>query len=323
MASTLQRYRSLNIRDSQEVVRLGEEMLESGGVKKLGDELWPFLEQLAIAALDCGKLDLAKVCRDRLEEKFPGSPRVQALVGMIHEGEGRLALAKAFYEKVLAEDENNVAVRKRLISLHVHRYPIPSTSTSVIKSSDSSNSKDDLSLERGIELLVEHLDTVYSDVEGWQQLAEIYASIGQYRHSLACVSDLILLQPQNPFWSLRYAETAFTLGDYKLAYRSYLRTMELSGPMEKGGLGRRAALGLKLSIGRLTDTDGSTNNPSDPSVNSPEQIEAIDALVTKQILDAYSSGQSNNWTPGGPKVSGHVESRSVKAWIARLGGSGI
>jgi hypothetical protein len=67
-----------------------------------------------------------------------------------------------------------------------------------------------------------------------------------YEQSLSALGDLILLQPHSSFWQLRYAETAYTMGDYALAYRSFLRTIELAGSMQSGGLGRRAALGVKL-----------------------------------------------------------------------------
>ena len=70
----------------------------------------------------------------------------------------------------------------------------------------------------------------------------------RYQQSLSALGDLILLQPQNPFYSLRYAETAYTLGDYELAYHTYLRVLELCGKdgiIQYGGPGRRAAFGLK------------------------------------------------------------------------------
>lgn len=158
-------------------------------------------------------------------------------------------------------------MRKRLISLHLHHSSPPSSSTAVAKGS-ASTSTGALSLQRGVELLVEYLDTVYNDVEAWQQLADVYASQGlcvgesrratltarSYAQSLACLSDLQLLQPQSPFFALQHAETAYTLADYPLAYRSFLRAMELSGPLDaepkgrgdRGGLGRRAAIGVKL-----------------------------------------------------------------------------
>ena len=79
------------------------------------------------------------------------------------------------------------AMRKRLISLHLHHSPLPSTSTAVAKGG-ASTSSGSLSLQRGVELLVEYLDTVYNDVEAWQELADVYASQGLCAHSRTSAS---------------------------------------------------------------------------------------------------------------------------------------
>jgi Flp pilus assembly protein TadD len=70
--------------------------------------VWPFFEQLAFAALDCGRNELASVCIDRLAKRFPGSPRVTVLKGMLLEGSGKLDDARELYEKALAEDDSSV-----------------------------------------------------------------------------------------------------------------------------------------------------------------------------------------------------------------------
>ena len=69
--------------------------------------------------------------------------------------------------------------------------------------------------------------------------------VHSYQQSLSALGDLLLLQPQNPFYTLRYAETAYTLQDLELAYHYYLKTLELCG-MSMDGAGRRAAFGIKL-----------------------------------------------------------------------------
>jgi hypothetical protein len=76
---TLAEYRIHNTRASQEVLDKGSEILKSGKANaKLGDEgasryypslatysqdgtVWPFLEQLFLAAIDVGRLDVADV----------------------------------------------------------------------------------------------------------------------------------------------------------------------------------------------------------------------------------------------------------------------
>jgi hypothetical protein len=102
---------------------------------------------------------------------------------------------------------------------------------------------------------------VYSDPEGWLQLADAYASLGllslplprplhlfalfalwkliqshliqstpspmrcspralRYEQSLSALEDLILIQPENTFHILRYAETAYTAGEYELCVQN-------------------------------------------------------------------------------------------------------
>ena len=61
-ALVLAQWRKTGDRKSAEVCVMGEQILMSpGGLQGLKDEVWPFLEQLALAAMDCGKAGLAKV----------------------------------------------------------------------------------------------------------------------------------------------------------------------------------------------------------------------------------------------------------------------
>lgn len=108
-ASILAGLRKQNIKDSRLVTEHGEAILQaSNGLSSLKEDVWSFLDQLAVAALEMGKKDLANVCIDRLNKRFPDSPRVKPLQGMYLEAEGHFDLARMFYEKYLSEDENNV-----------------------------------------------------------------------------------------------------------------------------------------------------------------------------------------------------------------------
>lgn len=127
---------------------------------------------------------------------------------------------------------------------------------------------------------------------------------------LACLADLILLQPTNTFHVLRHAETAYTMGDYAAAYREFCRALEMAGPMTEGGLGRRAAFGIKLclrrmgsmegtpsssSTGKNKDTAGSTIMVADETL-LPKRAKDIDALVTKELLETYAKGEEMHRT---------------------------
>lgn len=50
--------------------------------------VWNLYEQMAVAALDSGKIDLADVYVNKLVKQFPDSLRVKRLEGMVMEYEG-------------------------------------------------------------------------------------------------------------------------------------------------------------------------------------------------------------------------------------------
>ncbi|KAA1101502.1 hypothetical protein PGT21_022763 [Puccinia graminis f. sp. tritici] len=308
--------RDSGLRQSQEVVELAEVVLGTAGrTSRLGDDLWTVYEQVAVAALDIGNVELAKTVIQRLEAKFPKSARVTVLHGMLMEAQGDLLGAKSFYEQELEKPfspknadlgsvgELNMRVRKRLIALHLHHSPPTCPQASQPYSSSSSTSSTPFSLHTAIQLLVDHLDTVYSDPEGWLQLADIYASLGLYEQSLSALEDLILIQPENTFHILRYAETAYTAGEYELSYKTYLRVIELSDRISsesKGGPCRRAALGLKVCIQRL------------PKSSTRQEIEKV---IDEALVTCYSQ----DWVPLQPglRVASEPCRKVLKTFLAQ------
>ncbi|KAG8740842.1 hypothetical protein FRC10_003837 [Ceratobasidium sp. 414] len=234
MAEVLQRfatYRSHGTRSSAEVVQWGEPLLESGGYTS-GEDPWAFLEQLAFAALDVGRLDIADLgiedCLVLLDAQFPDSPRVTVLKGQRLEADNMLQDALKMYVYYLTkEDESCVPIRKRLIT----------TLRSLGKVTEAT------------EELTKYLDTFYADVEGWMELADIYAECNQYDRALSALAHAQLLAPQTPQVALCSAETAYAAGDVALALKTFLRAAELcgSGPNTRlEGVERRAWFGVKL-----------------------------------------------------------------------------
>lgn len=63
----------------------GAKLLKNGG---LGDRRWDVLEQVAVAALDEGRIDYASSCLESLQTRFPESQRVCRLQGMYFEAKG-------------------------------------------------------------------------------------------------------------------------------------------------------------------------------------------------------------------------------------------
>ncbi|KAK4049685.1 Inositol phosphatase SIW14 [Microbotryomycetes sp. JL201] len=264
-----------NVHDPLTVVHVGQQLLERRFAAKRGEQVWTVLEQIGSAAAECGQFDLAEVCASRLDAQFPDSPRVALLLGAIAEAKGQTDAAVAIYNREIKKDATNTAARKRLIAMHLHA---PSSND---KGKGVANTTY-LSKTKGIDMLVQFLDTFYNDMDAWVQLAEAYQSLQLYSQSLSAISNLILLAPFNPFYLLWHAETAYTVQDFALAYKEFLRVIELTeGVSTKGGIGRRAAIGVKMCLTRLSSS--TTNDNTFKPTRQPE----IDLLMTKLIIKSY------------------------------------
>ena len=82
---------------------------------KLGNERLVVLEQVFIAALDCGRIELGEDCIRLLAAEFPGSLRVQKYKAMLLESLERYDDALDVLENIIKKDETNAAPRKRKI----------------------------------------------------------------------------------------------------------------------------------------------------------------------------------------------------------------
>ncbi|EJD51792.1 TPR-like protein [Auricularia subglabra TFB-10046 SS5] len=272
-------YRTRNTRASEEIVQLGQKVLRENGLKKMGDESWGFLEQLALAALDIGQLELAYDCIAQLEERFPDSPRTNCLQGLVLEAQGQLDDALDWYHKALEIDEGNPAYWKRKIAVRRQMGQ----------------------LDKVVDELSAFLDTFYADADAWLELADVYASVNQYTNALQCLSHAMLIAPQNTFYVLQAAETAYTAGDVPLATRYYLRVVEMddSDPTEPAvGAVRRAWFGVKLCTRRLLGEAGATHSASGTDV--PKHLKELELLATERIAESYSSsktgGEARGWS---------------------------
>ncbi|KAJ2922933.1 hypothetical protein H1R20_g14191, partial [Candolleomyces eurysporus] len=232
---------------------------------------WEFLEQLALAAIDLDKLDVADVCLQKLGAKFPGSPRLEVLTGIRMEASEPITTVLEYYNDLLIADPTNAAAWKRRIS--------------VLRRARS--------LDKATEELIQYLDTFYTDPEGWLELADIYVSNRQYTSALQALSHALVLNPQNPFTFVQFAETAYSSGDLPLALKMFLVAIEmmerdLESPETKppAGLAFRAWWGIKLCARHLLGgASGVSSSPSNTPV--PKHLKSVDALATERVLGAY------------------------------------
>ncbi|PIA45024.1 hypothetical protein AQUCO_01700524v1 [Aquilegia coerulea] len=215
--------RKLKVRRSDKVLKHGLSILnDSKKRSKLGGEEWTLYEQVAVAAIDCQCLDVAKDCIKALQKQFPESRRVGRLEGMLLEAKGLWADAEKAYSSLLEDNPLDQVIHKRKISM----------------------AKAQGNVSAAIEGLNKYLDIYMADHDAWRELAEIYVSLQLYRQAAFCYEELILSQPTVPLHHLAYADVLYTLGgveNLQIAKKYYAATIDLTG-----GKNTRALYGICL-----------------------------------------------------------------------------
>ncbi|KAJ6929005.1 ER membrane protein complex subunit 2 [Populus alba x Populus x berolinensis] len=102
---------------SDKVLKHGLSILnDSKKRSSLGSEEWTLYEEVAIAAMDCQSLEVAKDCVNVLRKKFPESKRV----GWRHcyfEAKGSWGEAEKAYSSLLEDNPFDQVVHKRRVAL--------------------------------------------------------------------------------------------------------------------------------------------------------------------------------------------------------------
>ncbi|KAL7239281.1 hypothetical protein ACSBR2_005229 [Camellia fascicularis] len=224
--------RKLKLRRSDKVLKHGLSILNDPTKRStLGSEEWTLYEQVAIAAMDCQCLDVAKDCIKVLQKKFPGSKRVGRLEAMLLEAKGSWAEAEVAYSSLLEDNSLDQVIHKRRAAM----------------------AKAQGNLSGAIEGLNKYLEIFMADLDVWRELAEIYVSLQMYKQAAFCYEELILSQPTNPVYHLAYADVLYTLGgleNLQSAKKYYASVTDLTG-----GKNTRALFGICLctfAIGQLT-----------------------------------------------------------------------
>ncbi|KXN80770.1 ER membrane protein complex subunit 2-B [Leucoagaricus sp. SymC.cos] len=287
-------FRAQNLRASQEFLDKASPLLKDFKNTKVDDDVWPVIEQLAMASLDVGRLDIAKTAWKALADRIgQDSPRVILLQGLIMEATEPLDLVLRFYESEAQKNAHNPIFWKRQVAVL----------RQMGKTEDAVNE------------LRQLLDTFYNDLEAWLELADLYSSCCHYSSTLQALSHALLLAPQNPFTFLQFAETVFTAGDIPLALKNFLIVIDMndsdvSAPQDQSptGITVRAWWGVKLvrpspfayagcifltnlacqCARRLLYPPGGTASESASKTPIPKNLKLIDQLATERVLTAYS-----------------------------------
>ncbi|XP_045560622.1 ER membrane protein complex subunit 2 isoform X2 [Salmo salar] len=226
MRDKLRKWREDNHRNSEQIVDVGEELINEHA-SKLGDDIWIIYEQVMIAALDCSRDDLAWTCLQELKRQFPGSQRVKRLAGMRLEALEKYEDASKQYDSILQDDPTNTAARKRKIS--------------ILKAQGKS--------AEAIRELNEYLEQFVGDQEAWHELSELYINEHDYGKAAFCLEELMMINPHNHLYCEQYAEVKYTQGgmeNLELSRKYFAQALKLNNR------NMRALFGLYMLAGRGT-----------------------------------------------------------------------
>ena len=260
MRDLLRSWREDNARKSEEVVEIWENVLEKNQ-NKLSQEKWTVLEQVMIAALDCGKSTVADSCLSALRREFPGSLRVKKLKAMWFEASERYEEALCSYEHLIKEDPTNGVYKKRKIA--------------VLKAMGNGSDC--------IKELCEYVEKFMSDTEAWCELCDLYIAEQDYSKAAFCMEELILNNPHHHLYHLRYAEIKYTQGGHdnmEIAKTYYAQALKLNPN------NIRALYGVFLTAGFLANSPKSTSTKRD-------ECSKLIAWATKQLSNKYEEAESD------------------------------
>ncbi|EFJ50259.1 hypothetical protein VOLCADRAFT_73964 [Volvox carteri f. nagariensis] len=244
--------RDLRIRDSPTVARYGNILLRHFKSHLSEEELWTVHEQVAFAALDSHALQFAASVIQAINRRFPESVRAKRLQGMYYEAVGDYTHAEGIYRDLLGQDPANEMILKRMVALERSRGNV----------------------NAAIEALRKYLDTFANDKEGWEELAELYLEVQNYRQAAFCYEELLMHVPGNSSYYVRYADILYTTGgptNYKTARSYYAKAIELTA-----GGSLRALFGVLACSAHITDKVALQDARSRAQIELPE--------VTSQAL---------------------------------------
>ncbi|KAJ0964328.1 hypothetical protein J5N97_029450 [Dioscorea zingiberensis] len=249
--------RKLKARRPDKVLKHGLSILNNAKARSnLGAEEWTLYEQVAIAAMDCQRLDIAKDCISVLSKKFPGSTRVGRLEGMLFEASGAWADAERAYERLLQDSPHDQVIQKRKIAM----------------------AKALGNIAAAVEYLNKYLEIFMADQDAWRELAEIYVSLQMYKQAAFCYEELILCQPTDPLYHLAYAEVLYTMGgleNLQTAKKYYASAINFTG-----GKNTRALYGLCLCSSAINQI---TKGRNKEDKESPD----LQSLVAEALVKDY------------------------------------
>eukprot|EP00475_Leptophrys_vorax_P023981 TRINITY_DN3300_c0_g1_i4.p1 TRINITY_DN3300_c0_g1~~TRINITY_DN3300_c0_g1_i4.p1 ORF type:complete len:315 (+),score=21.88 TRINITY_DN3300_c0_g1_i4:323-1267(+) len=261
-ARYLREVRRLRLRRSELVASHGLALLGDDVARhNLGDEVHDVREQVALAAMDCGRLTQAKACIGALMITFPGSARVGRLEGQWLEASGLWEQADKVYAQLLERDPQDQVVLKRQVAM--------------LKSRGNAVG--------AVAALKKYLETFMADFEAWRELGDLYISLAMFKQAAFCYEELLLSGPANPLYHVTYAELLYSMGspdNLRSALSHFAAAIEYSG-----GANVRALYGTCMASAALQASTKSSRSGSGDG--SSADTDALAAAAKEALQQEY------------------------------------
>ncbi|KAF2842699.1 hypothetical protein M501DRAFT_993444 [Patellaria atrata CBS 101060] len=250
-------------------------------------EIWTTIENLLLSCLRTGDDKSARVCLDRLTERFgETNEKILVLRGMYQEAfaEDNKALEKSLerYDKILEEDSTLMLVRKRRAAL--------------LKSMSRPTN--------AITTLVDLLDVSPTDVEAWAELSELYFAQSLYSQAIYCLEEVLLITPNA--WSVhaRLGEILYisspsdsnSLKGLVESMRRFCRSIELCDDYLRGYYGLKVSTKRLLSelqtVSKSALSDPQNGDLAPPSVKTVEKLNEAATRKLAEIVRRSTAGEA-------------------------------
>lgn len=168
--------------------------------------------------------------------------------------------AMKLYDEMIKKDETNSLIHKRKIAILI--------------------SQDKIS--QAISKLCTYLETFMNDTEAWSELCDLYIQEQEYAMAAFCMEELILSNPHNYVYYLKYAEIQYTINtaeSIELAKSYFSQAFKLNSDSV------RALYGVYLSSMVLS------NSPKLPA-NKVKEYSKTASFALEKIKEIYKKNET-------------------------------
>jgi tetratricopeptide (TPR) repeat protein len=186
-----------------EVVFENSVILANKKFSGLGDDSWTALEQLVLSAIRLGNETWIGYGLKSLRDRFPGSSRVQKLVGLYRESKEDWSEAESIYKEMLQANPTDLYPRKRLIAC--------------LKAQGRTRDT--------MQAIIDQLEVFSSDPELWHELTMMYIRQCAFSRAVFSFEEVLLSNPTSFYNLLVYAELLASSGDWALSRKYFCKAL--------------------------------------------------------------------------------------------------